>query len=258
MKRRLYTGHTGSGIMPVTMTQRRMFYFSLLSILADAATFATIRIVSPSFITRFSTPGGWNALIVAITFILFAFGVFLFRRLKASPTGSTEWLPRGSRIALALTFAVVISLALAWQLGFFSSSSQVDTTEMGEGGTASYFVFGPGSWLAFSLVYVLVFAFRVEPAIVAESPGYWIASLFGLLTTATMLILFVVQAKVIMPSLGPFIGAVITFVTLGLLFLPPRLEYLSRTIGLRSRPSYAAIAAFTLLLASLACQVATI
>lgn len=240
------------------MIKRYSLYTGALAVLVDVATFAAIRLLSPQLVARFSTPGGWNALIVGGTFVLFAVGVYLFRRLKATPSGSTEWLTRGKRTALALAFAFMISLMLAWQLGFFTSSSQVDTTQMGEGGSASYFVFGPGAWLAFSLIYVLVFAFKVEPSIEPARFGYRIAGLFGLLATATMLIVFSIQAQAFMLAIKAVWWAALVFPILALLFLPPRLEYLSRTIGLRSPAAYGAIATLLLLLAGIAWQVASL
>ncbi len=251
-------GARHSDIMACYMTQRQSLYSGLFAVLADAATLIIIQLVSPRLVARFRSPGGWNALLVGGVFVLFVIGVYLFRRLKATPQGSAEWLTRGRRTALALAFAFVISLVLAWQLGFFTSASQVDTKQMGEGGSASYFVFGPGAWLAFSLVYVLVFAFNVEPTIEPNRPGYWIAGLFGLLATAAMLALFAVQAQAIIPAAGAVWWALLAFLALILLLLPPRLEYLARTVGIRSPVAYGVVAVFLLLLASIAWRAATL
>lgn len=240
------------------MIQRNSSHFGVLAMLVDVATLITLRLVLPGLATRFSSLSGWNALIVSGVFLLFAAGVFLFRRLKATSSGSTEWLSRGARTALALSFALVISLALAWQLGFFASSSQVDTTQMGEGGAASYFVFGPGAWLAFSLIYVLVLAFNVDPVIEPDRPGYLIAGLIGLLASAAMLIVFAAQAQVIQMQLEGLWWPVLTFLILALLFLPPRLLYLSRTTGVRSPLAYGVVAVLLLLLGVVVWQVATL
>lgn len=240
------------------MIQRNSFLFGSLAVLVDVATLVTMRLVSPGLVARFSSLNGWNALIISGVFLLFAAGVFLFRRLKATTWGSAEWLTRGARAALALSFALVISLALAWQLGFFASSSQVDTTQMGEGGAASYFVFGPGAWLAFSLIYVLVFAFSVEPVIELDSPGYLIAGLVGLLAAAAMLTVFAAQAQAIQMQVGGVWWSVLTFLILALLFLPPRLLYLSRTTGLRSPVAYGVVAVLLLLLGAIGWQIATL
>ena len=207
--------------------------FALAAIGTDILTLVTAQLVMPSLVSRMMTPNGWNALLISGAFFLFVVGVYLFRRMKPTPEGVTEWLPRGGRAALALFFAFVLSLALAWQLGFFASAAQVDTTQMGEGGAASYFVFGPGAWLAFSLIYVLVFAFAVEPTIAPESGRYLAAAAVGLPATGFMLLVMAAQGRVIAAGWG-IGGSLLAFGVLLALFLPPRLLYLSKVTGPRS------------------------
>lgn len=237
------------------MNQRISLKFGLLAASIDIATWLVAFYILPLLSSRFQTLSGWNALIVGGAFLLFIIGVYLFRRMKPMPHGAAEWSTRGWRAALALFFAFVISLALAWQLGFFASSPLVDTTQMGEGGTASYFVFGPGAWLAFSLIYVLVFAFNVEATIESDSGGYLVAAVFGLLATAVMLLVLTAQAQVVTSALEAGWWGLLAFPILVLLFLPPRLLYLSRTTGLRTPVSYGVIAILTLALAGLAFQI---
>ena len=156
---------------------------------------------------------------------------------------------------MALLFAFVISLGLAWQLGFFDSGLVLDTRQMGEGGAMSYFVFGPGAWLAFSLLYVLVFAFNVTPSIEYGGVGYALAALFGLVATDAMLTVFVAQARAILLEMGSaWWGVILALLLLILMFGPPRLLYISRTIGLRSPPAYIVVALFLLVLGVYATQ----
>lgn len=226
--------------------------YGLLALGVDVVTLVVAWWALPELVSRLQQPDGWNALLVSGVFILFVVGVFLLRRLKATPQGASEWLTRGTRAALALFFAFILSLMLAWQLGFFASVFQADTTQMGEGGAASYFVFGPGAWLAFSLIYVLVFAFRVEPALDEGKLGYWIAALLGLVAAAGMTLVMAAQAQVIGQSLaGGWWWALLAFVALALLFLPVRLLYLSRTTGLRSPPAGLAVAGLLVALVAL-------
>ena len=91
-------------------------------------------------------------------------------RLRPMDGGDGEWAQRNWRVALAVAFAAIMSLAIAWQLGFFRSGLQVDTRDLGEGGSASYFVFGPGAWLGFSALYVLVLGFTVRPSLPPGGP----------------------------------------------------------------------------------------
>jgi len=235
------------------MKQSNHFAYGLLAIATDALTLIAALFILPQLITRMETPGGWNALLVSGAFLLFIIGTFMIRRMMPTAAGTAEWLTRGQRSVLALIFAFFFSLALAWQLGFFRSAFLVDTTEMGEGGSSSYFVYGPGAWLAFSLAYVLVFAFRVEPRIESGSRGYWTAAVFGLATTAVMTLVLAAHGQAIAQQFGGgWLWSLITFAVLILLFLPARLLYLSRTTGLRTMPGYLATAGLVILLGVLA------
>ena len=236
------------------MKQIGYLYLALLAFLVDVAAFAASYLIFPALVPVMQQKGGTSTLILGGAFLLFVAGVFGFRRMKPTPHGEEMWLSRGRRAALALLFAFVISLGLAWQLGFFDSGLVLDTRQMGEGGAMSYFVFGPGAWLAFSLLYVLVFAFNVTPTI-EYGGGYWLAALFGLAATDLMLIVFVAQARAILLETGAAWWWVLpALLLLILLFGPPRLLYISRTIGLRSPPAYIVVALFLLILGIYATQ----
>lgn len=231
------------------MKQSNPLAFGLLAVGVDAAILIAALLFLPQLITRLRDPGGWNALLVSGAFLLFIIGIFIIRRMKPTPAGVDEWLSRGQRSVLALIFAFFFSLALAWQLGFFESAFQVDTTQMGEGGSSSYFVYGPGAWLAFSLAYVLVFAFRVEPRIEPGNSGYWSAAAYGLATAAIMLLVLAAHGRVLAQEFGGgWLWTVITFAVLALLFVPARLLYLSRTTGLRTTAGFLALAGLVVLL----------
>lgn len=237
------------------MKQVNYLYLAFLAFVVDTVAFVATQFVLPWLVPIMQEPGGTSALIASGAFLLFVSGVFVFRKMKATPSGITEWLSRGRRVGLALLFAITASLLLAWQLGFFASSALADTTQMGEGGSASYFVFGPGAWLAFSLLYVLVFAFNVTPTLDYPGIRYGVAALFGLVATDVMLTVFVAQMRAILLETGAawwwtFVG----FLLLVLLFGPPRLLYVSRALGLRSPMAYAVIVFFLLILGVFATQ----
>lgn len=234
------------------MKQSKHYNYGLLAIAVDAVTLIAAQFTLSHLVSRMETPSGWNALLLSGAFLLFIIGTFMIRRMMPTAAGTDEWLTRAQRSVLALIFAFFFSLALAWQLGFFKSAFLVDTTEMGEGGASSYFVYGPGAWLAFSLAYVLVFAFKVEPRIETGSRGYWAAAVLGPATTAVMTLVLAAHGQVIAQQFGGgWLWGLITFVVLALLFLPARLLYLSRTTGLRTPPGYLATAGLVVLLALL-------
>jgi hypothetical protein len=226
-----------------------------MAFIIDALAFAATHFVMPGLVERLTVLGGMNALLVAGTFLFFCVGVFLFRTMHVSPAGTAQWLPRGVGIALALFFAFIISLAIAWQMGFFASMGLVDTRELGEGGSAAYFVFAPGAWLAFSLLYVLVFAFNVTPRIEPGGAGYYLAALVGLTATDVMLLVLASQGRAVLLETGAAAWwAILAFLLLIILFLPPRLLFVARALGLRSPMAYFVIAAFLLVLGIYATQ----
>ena len=234
------------------MKQSSYFTYGLLAIAVDVVTLIVAQLALPQLVSRMGIPSGWNALLLSATFLFFIIGTYVIRRMMPTADGTDEWLTRGRRSVLALIFAFFFSLALAWQLGFFQSTPLVDTTQMGEGGASSYFVYGPGAWLAFSLAYVLVFAFKVEPRIQPGSRGYWGAAVFGLATTAVITLVLAAHGQTLAQQFGgSWLWGLITFAVLALLFLPARLLYLSRTTGLRTTAGYLATAGLVVLLALL-------
>ena len=86
-------------------------------------------VLFPPLAERLGTPGGVNALLLSGGFVVFCAGVFWLRRLRPMDGGEGEWAPRNWRVGLAIAFAAVMSLAIAWQLGFFRSGLQVDTRD---------------------------------------------------------------------------------------------------------------------------------
>jgi hypothetical protein len=235
--------------MLTMMKSINYLFLALLAFVVDAVAFATVALLLPRFVLILREPGGLGALLVIGAFLLFVAGVFVARRMKPTPSGREEVLSRPWRVGLALLFALVGSLAMARQMGFFASGPVVDTTQIGEGGSMSYFVFGPGAWLALSLLYVLVLAFNVTPAIENTGVGYGAAALFGLATADAMLTVFVAQGRVILAEIGAgWVWILPAFVLLLLMFGPPRLLYVSRTLGLREPMAYGVIAVFLLLL----------
>lgn len=237
------------------MQQIRPLYLALMAFLVDATAFAACFLIMPGLAARLMDIRGANALLMGGTFLLFCAGVYAFRLLKPAPSGSDRWPARGAGSALALVFALVISLAIAWQMGFFQSMGLVDTKDLGEGGSAVYFVFAPGAWLAFSLLYVLVFAFSVAPKLDFDSSGYFIASLIGLVAANGMLLVLASQGSAILGAIGAGWGWIVpALLLLAGLFLPPRLLFMTRALGLRSPPAYIVLAVFIVLLGVFATQ----
>lgn len=232
----------------LTTKQAAVPWPAILALVVDVATIVVASIILPDLITRLSTPNGVNTLILGAFYVLFAVGVYLVRRLEPMPGADTDWAPPGVRGVLAVLFGLVLTTAIAWQLGFFSAVEAVNMDEIGEGPASAFFVFGPGAWLGFSMLYILVLAFRVTPTVPYHSLRYAVYALVGLLTSNVLLVLLSAQAGVILPPDRSWAWAIPAALILLLLFAPPRLFYVTRTLGLRSGAGLWTLATFVALI----------
>jgi len=241
--------------MPGMKTQTALFPAVLPALVADAAGLASLFLLFPGLSDRLGEPGGINALLFAGGFLLFCLGVFWLRRLRPV-AGGGEWASRGWRVGLAAVFAVAMSLAIAWQLGFFRSGLEVDTRTLGEGGSAAYFVFGPGAWLVFSALYVLVLGFTVRPSVDPAGGRWTTVATLALLATNVMLLLASAQAHHMVGEAALWLPLV--FALLLVLFLPPRLVYIARGRGFPSPAGYVVLGLFLMLVGAYALAIITI
>ena len=232
------------------------FPAALPALAADAVALLALFTLFPSLVPGLAEPSGVNALLLSLGFLFFCIGVYVLRRLLPVGGGEGEWATRNWRAALAVLFAAAMSLAIAWQLGFFQSGLQVDTRDLGEGGSASYFVFGPGAWLGFAMLYVLVLAFNVRPSIPPVSGRWAAAATLGLLAANGMLLLLSAQAAAMLGDSGLWLPAI--YVLLLLLFAPPRLIYIARATDFPSPNAYIILGLFLLVTGAYALGVITL
>ncbi len=224
---------------------------AILAIVVDGATILVASAVLPDLTDRLSVPGGLNTLFLGVAYVLFAVGVYLLRRLELMPGGQPFWASPRVRGVLAVLFALTLMTAIAWQLGFFGSVEAIDMDQIGEGPASAFFVFAPGAWLGFSLLYILVLAFPVTPSVPITTVSYTFYSLYSLVTANIMLVVMAVQAGVMLPEGSSWAWVIPAAVGLILLFGPPRLIYTSRTHGRGSRAGQLAVATFLALVLAL-------
>lgn len=224
---------------------------AILALVVDGATILVAGTLLSDLTTRLSSPSGLNTLLVSAVYVLFALGVYLMRRLKPMPDGAESWASPQVRGVLAVLFGLALTTAVAWQLGFFSSIEAIDMDQIGEGPSSAFFVFAPGAWLGFSMLYILVLAFPVTPTVPYASARYSLFALYSLVVTNVMLVVLAVQASVMLPVGSSWAWAVPAAVGLALLFGPPRLFYASRTHGLGSRAGQLTLATFLALILAL-------
>jgi len=241
--------------MAVMRNQTSLLPAILPALVADVAGLIAMFVWFPPLAERLEEPGGLNALLLSGGFIVFCLGVFWLRRLRPAEGGDGEWAARNWRVALAVLFALVMSLAIAWQLGFFRSGLQVDTRDLGEGGSASYFVFGPGAWLGFAALYILVLGFTVRPSVEPGSGRWSAVATLGLLAANGMLLLLSAQAQALVGQAALWLP--LLYAGLLLLFLPPRLVYIARGPGFPSPAGYVTLGLFLMVVGAYALAIIT-
>lgn len=203
---------------------------------------------------RLQEQSGLNVVVLASGYVLLCLGVYVIRKLEVAPAAPTiPWFGAKVRGALGALFGLAMMTAVAWQLGFFNVALTVDPMALGEGEAASFFVFAPSAWLGMSLFYVIVLAFSVTPSVRRGAASYpWLA-LAALLGVNAMLLLVTAQLQALRAEVvigSRFLWFIASFVTLLLLFAPPRLLYLLR------QPRLSAVVGFLILLGSCAWWVA--
>lgn len=207
-----------------------------LPVVADGLLAVVMLLTLPVLTARLEAPAGWNALLLVALYVLFCIGVYLLRKLEPQVEVGRwqppDWLMRPQiRGVLAALFALLMMTTVSYQLGFFDAVLEVGVGDLQEGSSASLFVFGPGAWLGFSMLYILILAFPVQASVRPSSSRYTVLALLGLLLGNGMLLMAVAQARAMVLALGwdgSLFTMLLAFAALVVSFAPPRLVYQSR------------------------------
>lgn len=230
------------------MKQKQTF-LTILPLLADAVGMAGAVLLLPSLAAQFANLSTINVLILGGAFVVYCTAVYLIRKLE--PMADAERISRlppwltGTRTMrlLGIFFALALAALFLQQLGYWDSIFVVDDRVLGAGESSSFFVYGPGAWIAASLFYVLVLSASVRVTIEETSGNYAALVLLGLLGVNGMVLLgtAVLQATNVFTG---WLGAVGAFLLLVLLFAPPRVWFLSKRPSLLAALSYLALLLF--------------
>ncbi|MBK8904018.1 MAG: hypothetical protein IPM53_22745 [Anaerolineaceae bacterium] len=230
------------------MKQKQTFLL-ILPLLADAVGVAVAAWLLPSLAAQFADLSTINVLILGAAFVVYCTAVYLIRKLE--PTADAERISRlptwvtGTRVMrpLAIFFALMLVVIFLQQLGYWDSIFVVDDRVLGAGESSSFFVYGPGAWIAASLFYVLVLSASVRVTIEEDSRSYAGLALLALLAVNGMVLLgtAVLQATQLFTG---WLGAIGAFGLLVLLFAPPRMWYLVKRPSLLAALSYLALLLF--------------
>jgi hypothetical protein len=223
-------------VWQVFMNQQKNTFMQIVPWLADGVALGLLWLLLPTAVSTLQAPSAINVIYLIGVFGLMCAGVFLVRRLEPGAGRTAEphrvqplWL------ALGVLFGAAVMTVMAFQFNYFASVFAVDTLALGEGQSATLFVFAPGAWLGTSLLYAAFLALPITPKVAEGNGRYPWQAFIGLLFINSMFIFMVAQLKAVFALVGGpsyFIAFPMALGLFLLLFGPPRLLYLNRQGGM--------------------------
>lgn len=224
---------------------------------ADLTGFALALWLLPPLSQQFQNLGVINSVLMGLFFVLFCLAVFGLRKLRLTTmTGASVpaiLLEKQTLGALGVLFALAISTATAYVVGFLDSVVAINRGLLDEPSITIYLLLTPASWFGLALIYVLVLTNETEPTVEPASGRYWAVSLLSLAGVNLMGVAFAAVWQALWHRFTGVQGATLLIALNFLLYLllvgPPRLIYFSRS---RSVLSLLSLIPFLLFLAFLA------
>lgn len=228
---------------------KKQQFLSFLPLLADGVGVAGVILLLPALSVQMVTISTINVLIIGGMFILFCTAVYIIRKLEPAANADRlsrlpDWLTQTTTMRLlAILFALALAVLFLYQFDYFNAIFVVDNRILGAGESSAFFVYGPGAWIAVSLFYVLILSGSVRVTIEESSRNYAGLTLLGLLGINGMLLL----GTAVLRSTALFsgwLGGVLAFGLLLLLFAPPRILFLQKRPSLLATVSYLGLLLF--------------
>lgn len=205
-------------------------------ILADFTGLALASLLLPPLTARFAQLGFVNSVIMGLLFVLFCLSVYGIKKLEDDVQGRQPVAPflleKRTLGALGVLFALFLSLATAYVVGFLDSVVAINRGLLDEPSVTIYLLLTPASWFGLALIYLLVLSSDVEATVGADEYRYPVVSFLSLSGVNLML----VAATAVWQALWSrftFVGGAALFLAFNsvlnlFLFAPPRLSYLTK------------------------------
>ena len=206
------------------------------SLLADLAGLGLAYLLIPLLSRQFQDLSFGNSVLMGVFFLLFCLSVFAIKKLRPL-SGREIALPaflfeKNILGALGVLFALSISAATAYVVGFLDSVVAINRGLLDEPSVTIYLLLTPASWFGLALIYMLLLTSDTEATVEPTTARYWLVSLMGLTGVNLMGVVFTAVWQALWARLSGIQGAgYFLFLNLVLyLFLlgPPRLFYLVR------------------------------
>jgi len=204
--------------------------------LADLLAFALALWFLPQLSQQFENLTFFNSVLMGIFFLIFCFSVYGMKKLRAIvPAGMTIppfLLEKRLLSVLGVFFALTISAAIAYVVGFLDSVVAINRGLLDEPSVTIYLLLTPASWFGLALIYMLVLSSETEPAVKPSTLRYGIVSLLSLLGINVMGLAFVAVWQAVWARFSTVqVGTTALLLNLILFLLllgPPRLIYTAR------------------------------
>src|SRR5690554_2785650 len=207
-------------------------------LLADALALLLSWWLLPLLSTRFQQFGFGNTVIMGAFFLPFCLAVYGIKKLK--PQQAITWEDtltflshKHIMAALAVFFALVLSIATAYVAGFLDSVVVINRGLLDEPSVTIYLLLTPASWFGLALIYLLVLTNETEPTVQPSSVRYYGATLLSLVGVNLMGVVFTAVWQALWQRFTGVQGATffiaLNFVLYLFLLGPPRLIYFTRS-----------------------------
>lgn len=205
-------------------------------ILADLTGLALTFLLLPALTVRFSQLSVINSVIMGFFFVLFCLSVYGIKKLNDDGKGGRILPPllleRRTLGALGVLFALFISLATAYVVGFLDSVVAINRGLLDEPAVTIYLLLTPASWFGLALIYMLVLNSDVEATVNRDEYRYLLVSFLSLSGVNLMLVVATAVWQAVWSRFelaeGATVFLILNFVLNLLLFGPPRLLYITK------------------------------
>lgn len=206
-------------------------------ILADLAGLVLILFALAPMARQFQDLGFINSVWMGFFFVLFCLAVYGLKKLRPGPgqeQGSLAFFFEKNTLgALGVLFALSISTATAYVVGFLDSVVAINRGLLDEPSVTIYLLLTPASWFGLALIYMLLLTSETDATVEPQTARYALVSFLGLAGVNLMGVVFTAVWQALWRRFSGIEGStwlpLLNFVLYLFLLGPPRLIYFARS-----------------------------
>ena len=227
-------------------------------LVADLIGLVLILLLLPPLGRQFENLGFINSVWMGFFFVLFCLAVYGLKKLRPfspqSQVALSFLLEKQTLGGFGVLFALSISTATAYVVGFLDSVILINRGLLDEPSVTIYLLLTPASWFGLSLIYMLLLTSETEAIIDPQTARYGIVSILGLAGVNLMGAILTAVWQALWQRFSG-VGGAAWIVALNLvlfLFLlgPPRLIYIARNRNLISLLTFLPVLVYLAILAA--------